>query len=94
MTVVKSCPHTGRTAKGDISKIRFDDKVDAAVDLDMIAESLGCDLKDIYEARNSVHIHAEIKKNLEFDLEIGRLAYRRMQPFCGQFHKYVAPQAS
>jgi hypothetical protein len=81
-------------SKGDISKIRFDDKVDAAVDLDMIAEPLGRDLKDIYEARNSIHLHAEIKKNLEFDLETGKLAYRRMQPFCDQLERYVASQAS
>jgi hypothetical protein len=98
----KSFEHDGRQivpayradSKGDISKIRFDDKVDAAVDLDMIAEPLGRDLKDIYEARNSIHLHAEIKKNLEFDLETGKLAYRRMQPFCDQLERYVASQAS
>jgi hypothetical protein len=60
----------------------------------MITESLGSDLKDIYEARNSIHIHAELKKNLEFDLDIGKLAYRRMQPFCDQVQRYVASQAS
>lgn len=81
-------------SKADISKIRFDDKVDAAVDLGMITESLGSDLKDIYEARNSIHIHAELKKNLEFDLDIGRLAYRRMQPFCDQLQRYVASRVS
>lgn len=98
----KSFEHDGRQivaaywadSKGDISKIRFDDKVDAAVDLGMITESLGGDLKDIYEARNTIHIHAELKKNLEFDLDIGKLAYRRMQPFCGQVQRYVASQAS
>src|ERR1700753_1035988 len=77
----KSFEHDGRQivaayradSKGDISKIRFDDKVDAAVVLGVITESLGSDLKDIYEARNSIHIHAELKKNLEFDVDIGRL---------------------
>jgi hypothetical protein len=98
----KSFEHDGRQivaaywadSKGDISKIRFDDKVDAAVELGMITESLGGDIKDIYEARNSIHIHAELKKNLEFDLDIGKLAYRRMQPFCDQVQRYVASQAS
>src|SRR5215467_3183685 len=44
-------------SRADISKIRFDDKVDAAVDLGIITGSLGEDLKKIYEARNSIHIH-------------------------------------
>ena len=38
--------------KTDISKVRFEDKVDAAVDLGAIDSSLGEDLKKIYEARN------------------------------------------
>jgi hypothetical protein len=79
--------------KADISKIRFDDKVQAAVDLGMINESLGYDLKEIYEARNSIHIHAELKKKLKFDTDIGRLAYRRMQPFCDQLQRYVTSHA-
>jgi hypothetical protein len=52
-------------SKAEISKIRFDDKVDTGVDLGIITASLGEDLKNIYEARNSIHIHAELKKNLE-----------------------------
>jgi hypothetical protein len=98
----KSFEHDGRQIiaayradnKGDINKIRFDDKVDAAIDLGVITESLGSDLKGIYEARNSIHIHAELKKNLEFGLDIGKLAYRRMQPFCEQLQRYVESRAS
>lgn len=77
-------------SKAETSKILFDDKVDAAVDLGMLDPDLGADLKRIYEARNSIHLHAELKKQLEFDLDLGRLAYWRMGPFCEQLSRYVA----
>jgi len=95
-----SFKHDGRSfvaaywahSRADTSKIRFDDKVDAAVDLGMIDLPLREDLKRIYEARNSIHIHAELKKQLEFDLDLARRAFWRMEPFCDQLSRYVASQ--
>ena len=96
----RSFDHDGRTIvsaywaenRAEVSKIRFDDKTNAAVAMGVIGQSLGEDLKKIYEARNSVHIHAELKKQLEFDLDLGRLAYLRVQPFCEQLGAYVNHQ--
>ncbi|MBX9854203.1 MAG: hypothetical protein K2Y26_01690 [Gemmatimonadaceae bacterium] len=69
------------TGRVDESKVRFDDKVACAVGLDLIDADLGDDLVGIYEARNAIHIHAELRKNLKYEIELGRTAYRRMAPF-------------
>ena len=38
----------------------------------------------IYEIRNAIHIHAELKKDIDYHIEISKVAYRRMQPFVAQ----------
>lgn len=38
----------------------------------------------IYEIRNAIHIHAEIKKDIDYQIELSKVAYRRMQPFIAQ----------
>lgn len=35
----------------------------------------------IYEVRNAIHLHAELKKEMDYHLALSRIAYRRMQPF-------------
>lgn len=42
------------------------------------------DLISIYEIRNAIHIHAELKKEIEYHLYMSKLAYRRMRPFIDQ----------
>lgn len=42
------------------------------------------DLISIYEMRNAIHIHAEIKKDIEYHLYMSKLAYKRMRPFIDQ----------
>lgn len=37
------------------------------------------DLVKLYEYRNTVHIEAEMKKKLVYDLSMGELAYRRVE---------------
>ena len=71
----------GRT---DVSKVRFDDKVSCAVGLGLIEEDLGNDLIATYEARNAIHLHAELRKNLTYELNMARTAYRRLAPFRSQ----------
>jgi hypothetical protein len=63
------------------SQVRFDKKTDCAVELGLIKSSLRDDLVDFYEARNAIHLHAEIKKNLNYQLELSKRAYRRLKPF-------------
>jgi hypothetical protein len=86
---IKSLVHDGReivpafmaSSKVDKSKVRFDYKVRCASQLGLIAESLAAELVTLYEARNSIHLHAEIKKDIEWEIEISRVAYQRFQPF-------------
>lgn len=63
----------------DRTKIRFDSKVDAAYKLGLISEQMKKDLIKIFEYRNTVHIEATLKKNLDYTLEISKLAYRRVE---------------
>ncbi|WP_026915929.1 hypothetical protein [Christiangramia portivictoriae] len=65
----------------EITTIRFEDKVDASVKLNLINEKLGEELKDIYRLRNAIHLHAEIKKGIEYEMEMSTIAYRRMKVF-------------
>ena len=67
--------------KSDESKVRFDRKAECACELGIIEESLKDDLIEFYEARNSIHIHAEIRKNLDYELDLSKRSYRRLQPF-------------
>lgn len=38
----------------------------------------------IYEVRNAIHLHAELKKEIAYHLALSKIAYRRMQPFLQQ----------
>lgn len=38
----------------------------------------------IYEVRNAIHLQAELKKEIEYHLQLSKIAYRRMQPFLEQ----------
>ena len=65
----------------DESKVRFDRKADCARQLGFIEDWLRDELIEFYEARNAIHIHAEIRKSLEYQIDLSRRAYLRMQPF-------------
>ncbi len=68
----------------DVSKVRFDRKAECAFELGFITKPLCADLVTIYEARNAIHIHAEIKKSLDYQIELSKKAYRRLKPFKNQ----------
>jgi len=72
------------------SKVRFEDKVGAAVELGLIKAGLGKDLRDLYEVRNTIHIHAELKKNPQWAVSMSRTAYRRLKLFREQVWSYLA----
>lgn len=38
----------------------------------------------IYEVRNAIHLQAELKKEIEYHLQLSKIAYRHMQPFLEQ----------
>ncbi|WP_394862839.1 hypothetical protein [Paraclostridium bifermentans] len=63
----------------DKTKIRYDQKVEACYKLNLIDQKLKDDLIKLYEYRNTVHLEAELKKNLNYNLEMGQVAYRRVE---------------
>ncbi|MCL1051464.1 hypothetical protein L2755_17780 [Shewanella abyssi] len=71
----------GRT---DITKVRFDSKAECTFQLGLIDEWLRDEIIEFYEARNAIHIHAEIRKSLDYQLDLSKRAYRRMEPFIEQ----------
>ena len=67
-----------------MNKVRFDEKVSCAVGLQLIEQDLGDELISTYEARNAIHLHAELRKNLRYELDMARIAYRRWALFRSQ----------
>ena len=86
----KIIPMYDAVGKTDESKVRFDKKAEAAESLGLIEPWLKEELVEFYEARNAIHIHAEIKKSLNYQLDLSRRAYLRMQPFKEQIAACLA----
>lgn len=68
----------------DRTKIRYDQKVKTCSKLMIIDSQMECDLINLYEYRNTVHIEAELKKNPDYNLSMGLLAYRRVEGLSSQ----------
>jgi len=72
------------------SKIRFDRKVEAAVELEILDPELGREIAAFYTARNYIHIHAELSnKDVEWHVSFARDAYRRLAPFKAQASEWL-----
>jgi hypothetical protein len=63
----------------DKTKIRYDQKVEGCFRLNLIDVQLKDDLIKLYKYRNTVHIELELKQNLDYNLDMGNLAYRRVE---------------
>lgn len=81
------------TSPKPITSVRFDEKCYAAQQLGLISDFISSngshiafvsELIKIYEIRNGIHIHAEIRKQVDYELELSKIAYRRMKPFIAQ----------
>ncbi len=72
--------------KTETTKVRFDKKAECAYKLGLIEDWLKDEIIEFYEARNAIHIHAEIRKSLEYQLDLSRRAYMRMEPFIDQIN--------
>lgn len=77
----KIIPTYEAVGKTDDTKVRFDRKAECAAALGIIEPWLMRELIEFYEARNAIHIHAEIRKSLIYQLDLSKRAYLRMQPF-------------
>ena len=95
-TISSSLKHDGKDIipcfetiqKRGKEKIRFDSKVKAALSLGIISNKMCEDLIAIYEYRNTVHVEAEIKKQIKYDLEMSELAYRKVEGLDIELTKY------
>ncbi|TLS35291.1 hypothetical protein [Pseudalkalibacillus caeni] len=63
----------------DKTKIRYDQKVEACFKLNLIDSALKGDLINLYKYRNTVHLESELRQNLDYNLDMGNLAYRRVE---------------
>lgn len=79
--IIPTYEGVGRT---DTTKVRFDRKAECAEKLGLIDEWLKEEVIEFYEARNAIHIHAEIRKSLKYQLDLSKRAYMRMEPFIDQ----------
>lgn len=86
----KIIPYTRKRKTKDKSQIRFDDKCDTAYKIGLIPPiekpngeivDLCEEIKEIYSFRNGIHLIAEQRKGIEYELELSKKAYRRMNPF-------------
>lgn len=82
----------GRKRK-EKAQVRFDDKCKTAEKLGIIHKftngekediDLPLEIIEIYSYRNGIHIIAEQKKGIYYELELSKKAYRRMRPFIDQ----------
>lgn len=79
--------------KKEKPQVRFDDKCRTAERLGLIHrfvndEGMEIDLPseiiEIYSYRNGIHIIAEQRKGISYELDLSKRAYRRMRPFVDQ----------
>lgn len=79
--------------KKDDTQIRFDEKCKTAERLGLLHSfiendgstiDLTSEIIEIYRYRNAIHLVAEQRKGIEYELELSKRAYRRMRPFIDQ----------
>ena len=79
--------------KKDDTQIRFDEKCKTAEKLGLISKfvnkngevvDLPSEIIEIYSYRNAIHLVAELRKGIEYELELSKIAYKRMRPFIDQ----------
>lgn len=79
--------------KKDDSQIRFDDKCKTAEALGILHKyvnqqgeeiDLPGEIIEFYSYRNAIHLVAEQRKGIAYELDLSKRAYRRMRPFVDQ----------
>ena len=86
-------PYHMQERKKEDAQIRFDDKCRTAEKLGLVAKFIGkngvevdlpSEIIELYGYRNAIHLVAEQRKGIEYELELSKRAYRRMRPFINQ----------
>lgn len=79
--------------KKDELQVRFDDKCKTAESLGLLKKvrnnrgeeiDLPSDIIEIYGYRNAIHLVAERRKGIQYELDLSKKAYMRMKPFVDQ----------
>ena len=83
-----------KITKTDWTAISFEHKVDCAVSIGFISARYADELKNFYRLRNGIHIESAAKRQLEYQLEQAKLAYRRINPFLAEIRKHFAKMAA
>jgi hypothetical protein len=85
-------PAVRRRLKVDERRVLFQDKLDAAVKIGIVERSLADELAEFYNARNLIHIHAELRKGASWswELSLAKSAYRRLRKFRQQVRAWEA----
>lgn len=71
----------------DHRKITFEAKADAALELNLIDRKVHAVIVEIYSLRNAIHLHAELRRGVTYDLQKSREAYRKVQGLRDQVGK-------
>jgi hypothetical protein len=61
--------------------IKFDDKVAAAVEIGFVHRQLGSEISEFFRLRNGMHLENAVNRQIQYELKLTRLAYRRIEPF-------------
>lgn len=85
--------------KKEEKQIRFDDKCITAKNIGLLHDfenskgqiiDLPSEIIEFYWYRNGIHLIAEQRKGIQYELELSKRAYRRMQPFIEQIKSKLA----
>lgn len=68
----------------DERKIVFEDKAETARLLGLIDQSIKDVVCNVYSFRNAIHLHAELRRGIAYEIEVAKEAYWRLQGFCQQ----------
>lgn len=68
----------------DERKIVFEDKAETAKRLGLINQKIKDVICDVYSMRNAIHLHAEIRRGVNYDLKAAQKAYWHLQGFAEQ----------
>lgn len=65
----------------DPRKIVFEEKAKAALELGLIDERIYDVIVEVYSLRNGIHLHAELRRNIVYEIEKAKDAYWHLQGF-------------
>lgn len=66
----------------DERKIVFEEKAATALELGLIDQPIYELVVKVYSLRNAIHLHAELRRNIAYEIEAARDAYWHLQGFC------------